>query len=82
MNRARIMIALERCSECCLDVPLERERVADMVMELLRSDPAAQVVRKLFENAPTSGHRMEVAASHGKRLAALCDAAANLAGCP
>lgn len=80
--RDRLLAALEHHEHLCLDTEPERALVVDAVLDVLKSDEDAAAIRALFANAPTMGARIEVVASHGKRLGALIEHACNLAGCP
>lgn len=80
MSREAIVAALELAGSRCCDNEDDREAIADVVLEVLRNQTDALVIRELFLDATTCGKRMEIAASHGANLGALTEAAYRLAG--
>lgn len=80
MSREAIIAALELCNGLCCDDAADREVIADKVIEVLRNQTDALVIRELFVDTATCGKRMEIAASHGANLGALTEAAYRLAG--
>lgn len=81
MKREAIVTALELAGSRCCDSEDDREAIADVVLEVLRNQSDALIVREFFAHCTNDGQRLiAFSERRGDEQSTILEAAYRLAG--